>query len=254
MKRALVILLVAAVLLAVAVAVLAPASLIVSFLEFATRGRLAASEVQGTLWRGQGVLAAGSTRLPVAWKLDAAPLLTGEAHVHVTPVDGKSPSPRAEITAADRRVVLSDVAVVVPAAILQQALTRNVPLPAGWTADGEIAAATPRLEWTPAAYGGDVRLVWRNARLALPPARAVELGEATATLAAQGDRLAGPVVNIGGNLDIRGDVAIGTNGSATISLLLTPRRADDTELARALAVIGTPDGAGWRVNWQSRPQ
>jgi len=254
MKRALVIFLIAAVLLAVAVGVLAPASIVAPYLERATYGRLAVSEVEGTLWRGQGVLAAGTARLPMAWKLDAAHLLAGEAHVHVTPVDGKSPSPRADVMAADRHLALSDVVVVVPAAILQQALTRTLPVRAGWVVDGEIAAATSRLEWTPAAYRGDLRVVWRDARLTLAPALAIDLGEATATLAAQGDRLAGPVVNVGGNLDVRGDVAIGTGGSAAIALLLTPRRADDAELARVLAAIGTPDGAGWRVNWQTRPQ
>lgn len=250
--RALVILIIAAMLLAVAVAVLAPASLVASYLERATHGRLTPSEVEGTLWRGQGVLGAGNARLPIAWALDPAPLLTGEAHVHVTPVDAAAASPRAEIMVAEGRLALADVAIVVPAGVVQQALTPNALVRAAWVADGEIAATTSRLEWTPAAYRGDLRVVWRNARLTLASAPAVDLGAATATLAAQGDRLAGPVVNSGGDLDIRGDVAIGTNGSAAISLVLTPRRADAVDLARVLAAIGTPDGAGWRVSWQTR--
>ena len=254
MKRALLLVLVAVVLLAAAVAALAPASLVAPYLERATGGRLAVGEVEGTLWRGQGVLGAGAARQRFAWKLDATPLLTGEAHVQVTPVDGSSPSPRAGITAANRRLALADVAIVLPAPVVQQALTRNAPVRAGWVADGEIAAATPRLEWTPAGYRGDLRVVWRNARITPASAAAIDLGEATAALTAQGERLAGPVTNVGGDLDVRGDVAIGTNGSTAISLLLTPRRADDVELARRLAAIGTPDGAGWRVSWQTRPQ
>ena len=254
MKRTLVIALLAAGLLAVAIAVLAPAALVAPYLERATRGLLAASEVGGTLWRGQGVLGVGSARLPMAWTVDAAPLLTGEVHVHVTPVDGTSPSPRADVTAAGQRLALSDVAIVVPAGVLQEALMRNAAVRARWAADGEITATTSRLEWTPAAYSGDLRVVWRGARLTPVSAPAIDLGEASATLAARGEQLAGPVVNSGGNLDLRGDVAIGTHGGATISLLLTPRRADDAELARTLAAIGTPEGAGWRVNWQTRPQ
>ena len=94
-----------------------------------------------------------------------------------------------------------------PAAILQQALTRIAPARAAWIVDGDIAVTTPRLEWTPAAYGGELRAVWRGARLTLTSAQAIDLGEATATLAAQGDRLAGPVSNAGGNLDVRQLVA-----------------------------------------------
>lgn len=253
MNRALVIALAAAALLATAVAALAPASLIAPHFERATRGRIVLGEAEGTLWRGQAVLIAGNARLPLAWKLDAAPLLTFEARAHITPIDGQAGSPRADIVAADQRLTLADVAVAVPAGILQQALTRDAAGPAAWTVEGEILAAATGLEWTPAAWRGDLRLVWRGARLKLASVPAVDLGEATATLAAQGNRLAGPVVNVGGRLDVRGDVAIDTGGGATVSLLLSPRRADDAEIARALAAIGTPDGNGWRVAWQTRP-
>jgi hypothetical protein len=253
MMRAVGIVIVAALLLAVAVAVLAPASLVAPSLERATRGRVVADDVDGTLWHGRAVLAAGPARLPVAWKLDPAPLLTGEAHIRLSPVDGMAPGPRADILAAERRLVFADVAVVVPAGILQQALTRNAPGRGGWFADGEIAATTSRLEWTPAAYTGDLRVAWRNARITVVPVLVADFGEATVALAAEGDRLAGPVTNSGGNLDLRGDVAIDTSGSATISLLLTPRRTDDEALARALAALGTPDGNGWRVRWRTAP-
>jgi len=253
MTRAVVIVLVAAVLLAVAIAVLAPASLVAPSLERATHGRVVAGDVDGTLWRGQAVLAAGATRLPVAWKLDPARILTGEAHVQLMPIEGNSRGPRADITAAEQRLAFSNVDVVVPAGILQQALTRNAPGRGGWFADGEIAVSTSRLEWTPAAYAGDLRIAWRDARVTAVAAPAVDFGEATMALVAEGDRLAGPVTNSGGNIDLRGDVAIDTNGNATISLLVIPRRPDDGELARVLGSIGTPDGNGWRVRWRTGP-
>lgn len=254
MKRALLVLLVAVVLLAGAVAVLAPASLMAPCLERATGGRLAVGEVEGTLWRGQGVLAAGSARMPFAWTLAATPLLAGEAQLRITPVDARSPSPRAAITATRRRLALADVALVVPAAVVTRALLRDAPARAGWVVDGQIAATTSHLEWSPAAYGGELRLVWRQARLAPASAAAIDLGEATAALTARDGRLAGPVTNAGGNLDVRGEASIGPDGGAAISLLLTPRRADDAELARRLAVIGAPEGGGWRVSWQTRPR
>jgi hypothetical protein len=252
MKRFLLRLLVATVLLAGAVAYLAPATLIPPAVERASRGGLAVSEIEGTLWHGRGVLAAGYARLPFAWTLDAVPLLTGAMRVHVKPADAGSASPYADITAAPRRLALAEVAITFPAAVLQQAFPPPAPGGAASLVDGEIAATTRHLEWTPAAYDGGLRVVWRNARVTLGSVRVIDLGDATATLSSRGNRLAGPVINAGGNLDVRGDAAVGTDGSATISLLLTPRRSDDAELARLLAAIGMPDGAGWRVNWQTR--
>jgi hypothetical protein len=253
MKRVVVIVVVAAALLAIAIAALAPASLVAPSLERATGGRVVAGAVEGSLWRGRAVLAAGAARLPVAWKLDAAPLLTGEARVQLMPVDDSSGALRADITAAEHKLAFTNVAVAIPAAILQQALTRHAPGRAGWLAGGEIAATTARLEWTPTAYAGELRVVWRDARITVVPLLQADFGEATIALTADGDRLAGPLTNSGGNLDLRGDIAIDVDGGTSGSLLLTPRRSDDAELTRVLAAIGTSDGNGWRVRWRTGP-
>jgi hypothetical protein len=92
------------------------------------------------------------------------------------------------------------------------------------------------------------------ARLTLPPMPPLDLGEVTATLVADGSRLAGPVTNQGGDLDIRGEVSTGADGSAAVALTLTPRRTDDAALARLLSALGPPAGGGWRVAWQSPPR
>jgi hypothetical protein len=251
MKRVVVITVIAAVLLAVAVAALAPASLVAPMLEHAAGGRVVVTDVDGTLWRGHAVLAAGNARLPVAWTLDAARLLTGRARVRLTPADSGSAAPRADITLAEEHLAFADVSLVMPAGIVQQAMTRSAPGRGGWLADGDIAVTTSRLEWTPAAYAGDLRIAWRGARLSAVAMPVADLGEATVALAAEGDRLAGPVTNVGGNLEVRGDVAIDTKGGATLSLWLAPRHADDAELVRVLAAIGRPDGNGWRVGWRT---
>jgi len=249
MRRTILVLLSAAVLLAAAVVALAPASLVAARV---TRvSGIAMGEVEGTLWRGRGVLAAGNARLPLAWTLDAAPLLTGELRVHLTPIDGASTFPRADIAAGNGRLTLRDVDIVFPASLLATAIARNATQPAGWTADGEIAVTSSRLDWAPPAGSGDLRVVWRSARLALAAVAVVDLGELAATLVANGDRLAGPVANRGGDLDLRGDLMLQANGDAAISLVATPRRATDAALAGALAAIGTADGAGWRVHWQT---
>lgn len=251
MIRALVILFVAVALLVGAFAALAPASLVASRVEKATGGAFAARDVEGTVWRGRGVLAGGSAQLPLAWTVDPGPLLQGELRAHVAPFDGASTVPHAEVVAGRNHIALRNADVTLPAIMVIQptALARI-----GLVADGDVTLTTPWLAWTPPSIQGDARVVWRMARLTLPPFPPVDLGELTATLAANGARLAGPVVNNGGDLDIRGNISVGADRSADVSLTLTPRRADDTALTRLLAAFGTPDGAGWRVAWRSTPR
>ena len=68
-------------------------------------------------------------------------------------------------------------------------------------------------------------------------------------LNAEGDRVSGPVGNVGGDLAIRGEFALRAQDGIQLSVVLTPRRADNRELAQALSVLGSPDGDGWRVAW-----
>ncbi len=73
-------------------------------------------------------------------------------------------------------------------------------------------------------------------------------------LGGDGDRLSGPLSNVGGDLALRGDIALRAGSGIALSLVLTPRRADNRELAQALAMIGTPSGDGWRVDWRWPPR
>ena len=248
--RTFLIVVLAVVLLGGAVAALAPASIVAPYVEHATRQRVTLIETEGRIWHGRGVLAAGGARVPVAWDAEALPLLGGELKLRVKPGEANAATPRAQVDAANRRIAISDLDLVLPAGTVQQALLRNAPIKPGWTADGDITIWSPRVEWTPAAFAGGVEALWRGARFTLVSTTPVDLGDMTVQLAGAGNRLAGPVRNRGGNLDVRGDLALGTDGSVSASLLLTPR-GDDAELARALAAIGTPEGKGWRIAWQS---
>ena len=249
MRRTLLIVFAAIVLLGVAAAVLAPATLFAPRVERATGGALVLRGVEGTVWRGRGVLDASGAQLPFGWTLSAAPLLRGELQALVASFDAQGTLPRATITATREKVQLRNVEATLPANLITNAVPNMQKL--GLTANGEIALASPRLDWTPATFDGDVRAVWRMATLALPPLPPLDLGELTATLVADGKRLAGPVTNQGGDLDIRGDVSLGADRSAAVTLTLTPRRSDNTALSRLLSSIGTPVGNGWRISWQT---
>jgi hypothetical protein len=179
------------------------------------------------------------------------PLLKGEVRLHLTSFDAASTTPRGDIVAENKRVAFSDANVILPATLLAQATPLNR---IGVVADGEVEAVTSRLDWSPASMAGDVRLAWRRARLTLPPFPALDLGELTANLVANGPRLAGPVSNQGGDLDIRGEASVGADRSTDVSLTLTPRRTDNVALAQILAAFGKPDGAGWRIAWRTPPR
>jgi len=248
--RTVLIVVLALALLGGAVVALAPAAILAPYIERASQQRVTLTETEGRLWHGRGVLAAGGTRVPLAWDAEALPLLSGELKLRVKPGEANAATPRAQVDAANRRIAITDLDLVLPADSVQQALLRNAPIKPGWKADGEITIWSSRVEWTPAVFGGGIDALWRNAHLTLVSSTPVDLGDMTVQLAGAGNRLAGPVRNRGGNLDVRGDLALGTDGSVNASLLLTPR-TEDAELARALAAIGTPEGKGWRIAWQT---
>jgi hypothetical protein len=222
--------------------------------ERATGGALAARQVEGTVWRGRGVLAAGDTQLPIAWTLDPAPLLHGELQAHIGAFDGVGRVPRADVLAGRDRVTLRDVDLTLPLPLAVEALGGGITRRVGLVAEGDLAIRSPLLDWVPPTVNGNLELVWRAARFSVPTYAPFELGEVTATLVANGERLAGPIENSGGVMEIRGDVTLRGDRSAAISLLLTPRRADDATLARALASVGVAEGSGWRVTWQTPPR
>ena len=62
-----------------------------------------------------------------------------------------------------------------------------------------------------------------------------------------GDRVAGPVSNVGGDVALAGSVEAAADGVVRGSLLATPRDGADPRLARLLAAAGTPEGAGVRI-------
>ena len=113
---------------------------------------------------------------------------------------------------------------------------------------GDLSVATGDFGWPPPGARGDATLRWDRARLALPDGGpSIALGEVTLRLAVTGDRLAGPVANIGGDVALAGTVDAGADGRVRVSLLATPREGADPRVTRLLATAGTPEGAGVRL-------
>jgi hypothetical protein len=226
---------------------LAPATLADARISAASNGAAHLIDVEGTLWSGRATLAAGATRTPIAWRIDRWPLLRGELHLHLLRGDGASTAmPKGDIAIGRNSVELRDVDAMVPAALVAVIAGSDAAL-----AGGDVSLATAVVEWAPPANRGDARVRWLGASVTVPgSAESTALGDITATLSARGDSLAGPVSNAGGDLAVQGTVTLIARSGAQLSLVLTPRNADDRKLVQALSLIGIPEGSGWRVEWR----
>ena len=239
---------VVAVVVAIEAAWLAPASLVDSHLARMNDGVVRLADAEGTIWRARGVIVAATARIPIAWRIEPWPLLLGELRLHLFPGSVNSAgSPRADITFKRNSVSLREVDLTFPASLVAVATSRA----AAEVVGGEVNVNAASIDWTPPGSRGEARLFWRAARLIfISGAAPLDLGDMRMTLTANGDRLSGPVANDGGDLDVRGEVTIREQDGIRLALTLTPRRFDNAQLALALALIGTADGAGWRVDWR----
>jgi hypothetical protein len=223
----------------------APAALVDGHLARTSAGMLRLDRAEGTVWQARGVLIAGTVGIPIAWRVEAWPLLRGEVRLHVLPdADPPTRSPRADLVIASRRLTVRDAEVSFPASLMPAAYGT-----AAWAAGGNVSVSAADIDWAPPASRGAMRILWRAARLVLPTSNSpVDLGDISIALSADGERLSGPISNDGGDLGVRGELTVRADDAVEVSLVLTPRRADDLQLTRTLAAIATADGSGWRIS------
>jgi hypothetical protein len=116
---------------------------------------------------------------------------------------------------------------------------------------GDITLTAGAIEWAPDSSRGEAHVVWRAARIAFAGnAVPLDLGDVRARVTADGSVLSGPVGNEGGDLALRGEWAMRARDSLRLGLHVAPRRPGLPDLERALSMIGTPEGNGWRIEWQ----
>ena len=227
---------------------LAPAALVDSRLAQITGGGVRLVDTEGTVWRARGNLVAGTARMSVAWRLEAWPLLRRELRFHLVPdASTVGESPRAGIAIVGGRVSFRDVDATFPAALFAAAAGPGAP----WVVGGNVRVNAVAMNWAPPSSDGEAHVQWRQARLAAVQSTvSLDLGDVSLPLKADGDRLFGTVSNDGGDLSVRGDFTFGATEGAEVSLLLTPRRADNVDLVQVLSVLGPAEGTGWRIRWK----
>jgi general secretion pathway protein N len=239
-------------LLAIAMAITAPASLLDARLSALSGEHLRLAEPEGTLWNGSGVLVLlpDGTRRPLAWHIDAWPLLRGEVRGTIA---GKADSaPRAEFTYAHERAELHGVDFALP----MQTILASAGVPAALvTAGGVVAAHVERLVHTPEAIDAQLALQWRDASLpGLRPGERIALGEVRLDLDGRGPEIAGSLSNRGGDVEITGQVVVSAALAPKVDATVRPRPGIDRDRAdaigSALSLIGSTDGqGGYRLNW-----
>lgn len=235
--KAFVVAIAATVIVVVAVAAFAPASLVDARIASATGGSLRIVETDGTLWRGRGVLSAsdGRWRIPIAWTVDVAALARGVASIALG--NDETTDLRGHVIAARDRIVVESLDATLPGALFGA-----LDPAAGLATGGEVKVRATTLALAPSASSGAVSADWSNAHAQFGGLR-IDLGTVTLRLAAQGGTISGPLAGQGGDVAVDGTITL-RDQRLDAQLRLTPSSAASPELRNALASLGAADARG----------
>jgi general secretion pathway protein N len=235
-------------LLAVAVIAMAPASLLEARLGAMFGDNVKIANARGTLWKGSGelVLPTGERR-PLAWSVDALPLLRGEFRGRFGGEGDLQGGTRFSIDS--NRVDIGSFKLDLPA----ETILRSVGVGSLYSAGGDVSLQVDRALRDPDALDVQLALQWRNASIGSLATR-VALGDVTTQLAGRGREVSGPIANTGGEVEISGTVTAAAVGPAHVDLVVKPRAGLDRDRAAlitsGLAAVGSPEaGGGYRIAW-----
>lgn len=244
----------AACLLAAAVAVEAPATLVDRQLDALTHGRLRVAEAMGTIWNGSGTLIVlpYAARVPVLWHIDALPLLRSR----LSGTLGRDPteSQQAVFDLGSDDFAVRGFAMALPA----EALLRATDAPAVISAaGGTVDLRADAFAMRRGGFEGGFIARWQGASLPGPrPEVRVALGDVRLEGVGNGSEIKGALSNVGGDIEITGSLIIAVTGAARGETRLKPRAGVDAERSKAitaaLSMIGSADDSGgFRVVWQA---
>jgi general secretion pathway protein N len=236
-----------ALLLAVALAVFAPAALLDARLDTATQGRLRLADTSGTVWNGRGVAtdAQRTWSLPLGWKVDPLRLARGDVGVTLLPAEAGD-LPRGVITWRDATLSLDGIAFTLPATVLGASTGAGNLMAFG----GFLAFDAPHLSWSANGGDGSATVRWSGARVS-GIAGNVALGTVSANLAPRNGRIEGRVENHGGDVRIDGDFAW-SPAAIEVNATLAALPSAPPGVVRALGALGSPDATGAvHLQWRS---
>lgn len=240
-----------AVLLAAALAMEAPATLVDSRVAALTAGRVRVAAATGTVWHGSGqlTLLPGGTSMPISWRIQPLPLLRGEL---AGLVDAGGTGRSASFNVAREEFSLQNISMTLPAA----AVLRAAGVPAALAAaGGTLALDVGSLSRRSDRLDARMALRWRDASLAGPGSGLrIALGDVRLEAAGSGAQVPATLANSGGEVDIAGDVVFSSGRTPRVDARVKPRAGIGAERSAAieamLAAVGRSDGAGtYRIVW-----
>ena len=252
--RSLLVVAAAACLLAAAVAIEAPATLVDRQLDSLTGGRMRVADAAGTIWNGSGalILLPYAARVPVQWHIDAIPLLRSRLSGTLAR-DAAESSPSTFDLGSDD-FALRRFAVAFPA----EALLRVADAPAAVTAaGGTVDLRADAFAMRRGLFEGGFIARWQGASLPGPrPEVRIALGDLRLEGVGNGGEMKGALSNVGGDIEITGTLILAATGAARVEARLKPRAGLDVErssaITTALSMLGSADGSGgFRVAWQA---
>jgi hypothetical protein len=96
------------------------------------------------------------------------------------------------VLAGRERVQLRDVEMTLPVPLLSEMIGGRIAHRLGLVAEGDVSVRSASLDWIPpTSVNGNLDVQWRRARFNLPGSAPIDLGDVTARLNANGERLAG---------------------------------------------------------------
>ena len=238
-------------LLAIALAITAPASLLDARVAALSDGRLRIAEPSGTVWNGAGdlVLLPRGTRRSVVWHIEAWPLLVGELRGSVA---ADVSAPPADFVYGPRTRALRGFELSLP----MDSVLESAGVPAALVgAGGSLAVRVERFTQTPETIDADLALQWTDASLpSLRPGLRMALGDMRLDLRGSGSEVGGALSNRGGDVEIAGRAAVSYRLAPRIDATIRPRAGIDRDrteaIVTALSLIGVPDGqGGYRIAW-----
>jgi general secretion pathway protein N len=252
--RSLLVVAAAACLLAVAVAVEAPATLVDRQLDSLTSGRMRVADAAGTIWNGSGalILLPYTARVPVRWHIDALPLL--RSHLSGTLARDAMESSQATFELGSDDFAVRQFGISFPA----EALLRATDAPAAVTAaGGTVDLRADAFAMRRGMFEGGFTARWRGASLPGPrPEVRIALGDVRLDAVASGGEIKSALDNVAGDIEITGTLTLSATGAARVDARLKPRAGIDAERSRAitaaLSMLGSADDSGgFRVAWQA---
>ena len=230
--RSLLVVAAAVCLLAAAVAIEAPATLVDGQLDSLTGGRMRVADAAGTIWNGSGalILLPYAARVPVQWHIDALPLLRSRLSGTLAR-DATESSPSTFDLGSDD-FALRRFAVAFPA----EALLRATDAPAAVTAaGGTVDLRADAFAMRRGLFEGGFIARWQGASLPGPrPEVRIALGDIRLEGVGNGGEMKGALSNVGGDIEITGTLILAATGAARVEARLKPRAGLDAERSSAI--------------------